>query len=154
LRVCVDYRELNKRTVKDAFSLPRLDETLDALVGAKYFSCLDLKNGYWQVEVSDQDKAKTAFSVGPLGFYQFNRMAMGLTNSPSTFQRLMQTCMGDLNLVICLLFLDDIIVFSSTFEEHLQRLEAVFQRLKEYGLKLKPSKCSFLQKEVRYLGHI
>jgi len=106
------------------------------------------------VEVADEDKAKTAFTVGTLGFFEFNSMPFGLTNSPATFQRLMQTCMGDLNLAICLLFLDDIIVFSSTFEEHIQRLEAVFQRLRDYGLKLKPSKCSFFQKEVKYLGHI
>lgn len=154
IRFCVDYRELNRRTIKDAYALPRIDETLDALAGAKYFSCLDLKNGYWQIELAEQDKQKTAFTAGPLGFFEFNSMPFGLTNSPATFQRLMHTCMGDLNLVICLLFLDDIVVFSSTWEEHIQRLEAVFQRLKDYGLKLKPSKCEFFKPEVRYLGHI
>jgi len=154
LRFCVDYRELNKRTVRDALSLPRIEETLDALAGAKYFSCLDLKNGYWQVEMAEKDKEKTAFTVGPLGFYEFNSMPFGLTNSPATFQRLMQTCMGDLHLAICLLFLDDIIIYSSTWEQHLERLEAVFRRLQEYGLKLKPSKCSFAKTEVKYLGHI
>jgi len=154
LRFCVDYRELNKRTVRDALSMPPIEETLDVLVGAKYFSCLDLKNGFWQIQMSEKDREKTAFSLGPLGFYEFDSMPFGLTNSPATFQRLMQTCMGDLHLAICLLFLDDIIVYSSTWEEHLTRLEAVFRRLKEYGLKLKPSKCNFVQTEVKYLGHI
>lgn len=154
LRFCVDYRELNRRTIKDALSLPRITETLDSLIGSKYFSCLDLKNGFWQIELAEEDKEKTAFTVGPLGFYQFNSMPFGLTNSPSTFQRLMQTCMGDLHLSICLLFLDDIIVYSRTWEEHLSRLEAVFQRLRNYGLKLTPKKCHFAKTEVKYLGHV
>ncbi|KAL5020815.1 hypothetical protein ScPMuIL_002102 [Solemya velum] len=154
LRFCVDYRELNRRTIKDALSLPCITETLDSLIGSKYFSCLDLKNGFWQIELAEEDKEKTAFTVGPLGFYQFNSMPFGLTNSPSTFQRLMQTCMGDLHLSICLLFLDDIIVYSRTWEEHLSRLEAVFQRLRNYGLKLTPKKCHFAKTEVKYLGHV
>ena len=154
LRFCVDYRKLNSRTIKDSHPLPRIDETLDSLAGAKYFSSLDLKAGYWQVEVAEADKAKTAFTAGPLGFYEFNVMPFGLVNAPATFQRLMQATLGDLHLNQCLLYLDDIIVFSKTFDDHLTNLERVFQRLKDANLKLKPSKCSFLHQEVKYLGHL
>ncbi|MCG7874805.1 MAG: RNase H-like domain-containing protein, partial [Candidatus Thiodiazotropha endolucinida] len=154
LRFCIDFRKLNARTVPDAYSLPRIDETIDCLAGSKYFSKLDLRASYWQVPVREQDKNKTAFSVGPLGFYECNRMAFGLTNAPSTFQRLMERCMGELNLRDCLIFLDDIIVFSKTFEEHCQKLEAVFSRLSQHNLKLKGSKCELFRDRVKYLGHI
>lgn len=116
--------------------------------------CLDLRAGYWQVELEEDDKKKTAFTIGNLGFYEFNAMPFGLTNSPATFQRLMERCLGDMQYRDCLVYLDDIIVFSSTIEEHISRLQSVFQRLKEFGLKLKPSKCHFLQEKVKYLGHI
>ena len=115
---------------------------------------MDLKAGYWQVEVAEIDKPKTAFTAGPLGFYEFNVLPFGLSNSPATFQRLMQASLGKLHLNQCLLYLDDIIIYSKTFEEHLQNLERVFSKLKEANLKLKPSKCFFLYKEVKYLGHL
>ena len=143
LRFCIDFCKMNNRTVRDSYNLPRIDDTIDTLVGAKYFTKLDLRSGYWQVEMEKSDKAKTAFSVGNLGFYECNCMALALTNAPATFQRLMERCMGELNLKECLIFLDDILVFFQNFEEHLERLEAVFSRLKEHGLKLKPSKCEF-----------
>ena len=95
------------------------------MIGAKYFSKLDLRSRYWQVEVKEEDKEKTAFTVGNLGFYKCNRMAFGLTNAPATFQRLMERCIGDLNLKECLMFLDDILTFSETFEDHLSKLEAI-----------------------------
>uniref|UniRef100_A0A669EDN0 Gypsy retrotransposon integrase-like protein 1 n=2 Tax=Oreochromis niloticus TaxID=8128 RepID=A0A669EDN0_ORENI len=114
---------------------------------------MDLKSGYYQIEMEECDKPKTAF-VCPLGFYEFNRMPQGITNAPSTFQRLMERCMGSLNLKEVLVFLDDIIVFSSTLEEHETRLLRVLQQLREHGLKLSPQKCSFFQSSVRYLGHI
>ena len=104
LRFCIDFRKLNGRTVKDAYTLPRIDDTMDTLLGAKYFSKLDLRSGYWQVEMKEEDKEKTAFTVGNLGFYECNRMAFGLTNAPATFQRLMERCMGELNLKECLIF--------------------------------------------------
>ena len=154
LRFCIDFRKLNARTIKDAYSLPRIDETIDSLAGSKYFSKLDLRSGYWQVEIKEEDKFKTAFTVGPLGFYECNRMAFGLTNAPASFQRLMERCMGDLNLKECLIYLDDIIIFSKTFDEHMKPLEACFERRKQHGLKLKGSKCEFLQRETQYLGHI
>ena len=137
LRFCVDWRKLNNRTRKDAYMLPRFDDTIDVLSSAKFFSKIDLHSAYWQVEVEEEDKPKTAFSVGPLGFYEWNRMGFGLTNAPATFQRLMEKCMGDMHLKECLIFLDDILIFSTTFEEHLQRLEAVFQRLDQHHLRLK-----------------
>ena len=154
LRFCIDYRELNSKTIRDSCTLPRIDDTIDCLIGAKYFSKLDLLSGYWQCELAEEDKEKTAFSVGPLGFYEANRMPFGLTSAPATFQRLMETCMGDMNLMECLIFLDDVLVFSSTFEEHLERLEGVFQKLETHGLKLKPSKCEFFKTSVHYLGHV
>ena len=109
---------------------------------------------YWQVEIADEDKPKTAFLVGQLGFFECNRMPFGLTNAPATFQRLIESCMGDLHLTQCLLYLDDIVIFSDSYEKHLQRLDAVFQRLSEAGLKLKPSKCCLFQHSIKYLGHI
>ena len=127
---------------------------MDALSGSKYFSKLDLKAGYWQVGIKESDKYKTAFSIGPLGFYECNRMAFGLTNAPATFQRLIERCMGDIHLKECLIYLDDIIIYSQTFEEHLHRLENVFKQLELHGLKLKGSKCEFFKHQVNYLGHV
>ena len=154
IRFCVDFRKLNSKTITDAYPIPKVEETLHLLAGSKYFTKLDLRSGYWQVEIREDDKSKTAFHVGALGFYEFNRMPFGLCNAPATFQRLMERCMGDLNLYDCLIYLDDIIIFSSTFEDHLCHLEAVFSRLKQHNLKLKASKCEFLKSEVKYLGHV
>ena len=154
LRMCVDYRQLNNRTVKDSYALPRIEEILDTLAGSKYFSVLDMKSGYHQVEVLEEHKCRTAFTVGPLGFWEFNRLPFGLSNSPATYQRLMEQCLGDLNMKICAIYLDDLIIFSSTLEEHLDRLDQVLKRLKECNLKLNPKKCKFLQTKVKYVGHI
>lgn len=153
VRLCIDYRKLNLQTIKDAYALPNLEETFSALTGSKWFSVLDLKSGYYQIEVEEADKPKTAF-VCPLGFWEFNRMPQGVTNAPSTFQRLMEKCMGNVNLKEALVFLDDIIVFSETLEQHEIRLLHVLSRLKEYGLKLSMEKCKFFQTSVKYLGHI
>ena len=154
IRLCIDYRKLNLRTIGDAYPIPRIEDSLHLLVGSRYFTKLDLKAGYWQVELKEEDKAKTAFHVGNLGFYECNRMPFGLCNAPATFQRLMERAMGDINLRDCLIYLDDIIIFSDTFENHLDRLDAVFQRLHQYNLKLKASKCEFFRSEVTYLGHV
>jgi len=105
------------------------------------------------VSVDEEDRAKTAFST-PMGLYEFKRMPMGLVNAPATFQRLMQTVFGDQVFEKLLICLDDIIVFSTTFEEHLTGLHSVFERLRAHGLKLKPKKCCLVRKQVRYLGHI
>ena len=143
---------MNSRTIRDAYQLPRIEETLDNLSGSAWFSSLDLQSGYWQVEMEEADRPKTAFSVGNLGFFECNRMPFGLTNAPATFQRLMERTLKDLP--NCLCYLDDIIIHSASFEEHLERLAAVFERLRQVGLKLKPSKCSLLRKRVQYLGHV
>ena len=154
IRFCLDYRKLNSRTHKDAYAIPRIDDTLHLLSGSRYFTKLDLKAGYWQVEMAEEDKEKTAFQVGNLGFFECNRMPFGLCNAPATFQRLMERCMGDMNLKECLIYLDDIVIFSQTFEEHISRLHAVLERLKIHNLKLKASKCEFMKDEVSYLGHV
>ena len=153
-RLCTDLRSLNSRTIKDSYSIPRLEDTLDKLAGAKFFSCIDLKNGYWQVEIEESDKHKTAFSVPGLGFYEYNDMTFGLCNAPATFQRLMEQVLYDLNNKICAIYLDDILIWSSSLDEHLERLDADFKRLAEAGLKLKPSKCSFFKDKVGYLGYV
>ena len=152
-RFCVDFRRLNDLTRKDAQPLPRIDDTLDALTGACWFSTLDLASGYWQVEVDPDDREKTAF-VTPFGIHQFRVMPFGLCNAPGTFQRLMELVLAGLNWTTCLVYLDDIIIFSRTVEEHLQRLQEILERLKNAGLKLKPSKCHLLRKSVKYLGHV
>uniref|UniRef100_A0A671UWP7 ribonuclease H n=1 Tax=Sparus aurata TaxID=8175 RepID=A0A671UWP7_SPAAU len=153
LRMCVDYRQLNSKTRKDAFPLPRIEESLDALSGACWFTTLDLASGYNQVPVTESDKPKSAFCT-PFGLLEWNRMPFGLCNAPSTFQRLMQCIFGDKQCESLLLYLDDIVVFSSTVEQHLERLRVVLDRLQKEGLKAKLSKCSFFQKEVHYLGHV
>ena len=154
LRFCIDLRKLNDRTVKDAQTLPRIEESLDSLNGAVIFTCLDLKSGYWQVEFDEESKAYTAFMVGPLGFYECIRMPFGLTNAPAMFQRLMESCLGGLHLNWCIIYLDNIIVYSKTPEEHIERLDGVFAKLRGAGLTLKPSKCEFLKSRITYLGHI
>ena len=118
------------------------------------FSTLDLTSGYWQVEMAEECKPYTAFTFGPLGFFECETILFGATNAPATFQRLMEDCLGDLNMNWCIVYLDDVIVFNKTPEEHLERLEAVFQKLSAAGLKLKPSKCTFFQTEIAYLGHL
>lgn len=153
IRMCVDFRKLNSRTTRDAYPIPRIEESLDALGKAKYFSSLDLMSGYLQVEVVGGDQPKTAFTT-PMGLFEYTRMPFGLMNAPATFQRLMNTVLGDLNLSEVLIYLDDVIVFSDSIEEHVARLKHVFHRLRKHGLKLKPSKCHLLLEQVKYLGHV
>lgn len=153
LRMCVDYRRLNAKTRKDAFPLPRIEESLDSLAGARWFSAMDLASGYNQVPVAEKDRAKTAFCT-PFGLFEWNRMPFGLCNAPGTFQRLMQRLFGDQQCQTLLLYLDDIVIFSSTVAQHLERMDVVLGRLQREGLKAKLSKCAFFQREVHYLGHV
>ena len=153
LRLCVDYRLLNGKTRKDAFPLPRIEESLDALSGARWFSTMDLASGYNQVPVTEKDKPKTAFCT-PFGLFEWNRMPFGLCNAPSTFQRLMERIFGAQHCQSLLLYLDDVVIFSSTVDQHMERLDAVLERLKQENLKAKLEKCSFFQEEVGYLGHV
>lgn len=152
MRFCVDYRKLNDITKKDSYPLPRIDDTLDTLSGATWFSTLDLKSGYWQVEMEQGDKEKTAFTVGT-GLWQFNVMPFGLCNAPATFERLMEHVLRGLAWNTCLVYLDDIIVIGKSFDEHLERLREVFQRLRGANLKLSPKKCELFKDRVKYLGH-
>ncbi len=152
-RFCVDYRRLNDVTIKDAYPLPRVDESLDQLSGSKWFSCLDLSSGFWQVETEPEDRQKTAFATRT-GLYEFNVMPFGLCNSPATFERLMETVLAGLHWQICLIYLDDIIVTGKTFEDMLRNLEIIFQRFEQANLKLKPRKCHLFKKEIEFLGHI
>ena len=153
LRFCVDYRRLNELTVPDSHQLPRIDDTLDALGGSTWFSTLDLKSGFHQVSIAEEDRPKTAFSIPGSGLWQWRVLPFGLINSPSVFERLMERVFAGLTFLILLIYLDDIIVFSKTFEEHLINLRKVFERLKEANLKLNSKKCKLLCRKVSFLGH-
>ena len=144
-RFCIDYRKLNAVTRKDSYPLPRFDDALDSLSGCKYFSTLDLQSGYHQVAMHPDSKYKTAF-IRHAGLYEYNVLSFGLTGAPPNFQRLMSRILHGLEWKICLIYINDIIIFSKSFEEHLSLLSLVFQRLQEANLKLKPSKCHFCQK--------
>ena len=153
-RFCHDFRKVNAMTHCDAYPLPQIDETLDSLAHASVFTTLDLASGFWQVELEESAKEKTACST-PGGHYEFiNVMPFGLTNAPATFQRLMECVIAGLTPTQCLIYLDGIIVFGTTFEDHLSHLEHVLTKLGEAGLRLKPSKCHFALPQVQYLGYL
>jgi transposase InsO family protein len=152
-RVCVDYRTLNNRTKKDAKSLPRIDETLESLAGASWFTALDLMSGFWQVEMEEKSREYTAFTAGPLGFYQFKRLPFGLSNSGSGFQRMMEKVLKEHLHKDCLVYIDDIIIYSTDFQTHLEKLDRVLKTLQKHNLKLKMKKCMFMERELTYLGH-
>lgn len=153
IRMCIDYRTLNSRTIPDQYTTPRIEDALDCLTGSRWFSVLDLRSGYYQIEMASEDKEKTAF-ICPLGFYQFERMPQGISGAPATFQRLMERAVGDMHLLQVIVYLDDLIVFGRTLEEHEERLMKVLDRLEEFGLKLSVDKCQFCQPSVKYVGHI
>ena len=153
LRFCIDFGKLNSLTVKDSHPLPHICETLESLTGAAHYSTFDMNSGFWQVPMDEEFKQYTAFTLGSMGLYECESMPFGLCNTPPTFQRLMQNCLGELNLTYCLIYLDDVIVFSEMPEEHLRRMHVVFDRLCEHGLKLKPSKCEVFKSEINYLAH-
>ena len=153
LRFCIDFRHLNTCTKKDSYRIPKCPETMESLVGARYFSTMDLKSGFWQVKVSEDSCQYTAFTVGSMGVYEFLQMQYSLCNTPATFQCLMQNCLGELNLSFAMVYLDDVIVYSEMPEDHLTWLQAVFDHFAHHGLKLKLSKCHFFKEEITYLGH-
>ena len=152
-RFCVDYRKLNNVTRRDAYPLPRIDESFDTLAGTKYFTTLDLASGYWQVEMEEADKPKTAFSTRS-GLYQFRVMPFGLSTAPATFERLMEIVMRGVQWKRCLVYLDDVICIGRTAGEALENLACVLERLRRAGLKLKPGKCELFRKQVNFLGHV
>jgi len=153
IRFCIDYRKLNAVTKKDSYPLPRIDDIFDQLAGNSWYSTLDLKSGYWQVKIRPEDKEKTAFSVGN-GLWQFKVMPFGLCNAPATFERVMERVLQEYNSKICLVYLDDVIIFGKTFEEMIQNLKKVLSRLREVNLKVNPKKCILFSQKVKYLGHI
>ncbi|TPX51269.1 hypothetical protein SeLEV6574_g00360 [Synchytrium endobioticum] len=152
MRFCVDYRKLNQITKKDVYPLPRIDDAFDALGGSNYFSVFDLKSGYWQIPIAEADKEKTAFTSHE-GLFEYNVMPFGLTNAPATFQRLMDVVLSGLKWQSCLVYLDDIVVFSKTFTQHIDDIRRVFDRLKQHRLRLNGSKCHICCKQIIYLGH-
>ena len=153
LRFCVDFRRLNTITRKDVYPLPRVDDIFDTLNGACYFTSLDLASGYWQVELNDDAREKSAFATYH-GLYEFIRMPFGLCNAPATFQRVMQAVLAGLEWQSCFVYLDDVLIASRTFDERLTHIREVFVRLRAAGLRLKPKKCLFHREEVPYLGHV
>ena len=153
LHFCVDFRGLNAQTKKDSYPLPRIQEALESMASAAHFSSMDLKSRFWQVKMVSGSQSYMAFTVGNLGFYEFTRMPFRLCNMPATFQRLIQNTLGELNLTYCIIYLDDVIVFGCTEEEHLEHLRVVFEHFREFSLKLKPSKYNLFQSEIIYPAH-
>ena len=145
-KFCIDYRKVND-------PLPRVDDTLDTLVGSKYFSTLDLASGYWQVEAAENNQPKMAFTT-PVGLFQYRVMPFGLCNALATFQRLMDRVLSGLKWSTCLVYFDDIMVVGTSFADHLSNIGGILARLRGAGLKLKPGKCRLCQKRVAFLGHI
>ena len=152
IRLCVDYRKLNSATPMDAYPMPRTDDLIDKLGKARYITTLDLTKGYWQVPMADKDKRKTAFTT-PKGLFQFCVMPFGLNGAPATFQRMMDKIMQGLEAYVAE-YIDDIIIFSETWKDHVKHVREVLQRLRDNNLTAKPKKCKFGMRECTYLGHV
>jgi hypothetical protein len=152
LRLCIDYRGLNEVTRKDAYPLPRVDDTIDELKDANFYTHLDFASGFWQVRVRDQDIHKTAFQTHD-GLMEWVAMPFGLCNAPATFQRMMNDILRDFLHKFVTVYLDDVCIYSRTLEEHLEHQRLVLQRFKEEGLKLRLKKCLFGLQEMEYLGY-
>ena len=154
IRLCVDFRKLNAISIHDSFPLPHVEEALQAVQAAVWFSSFDLAQGYLQMAMEEEDIEKTTFRTGSSGLYKFTRMPFGLTNAGASFCRLMEMCIGDQQYVTLLFYLDDICIFAETANQMLDRIELIFSRLKEFNLKIKPKKSHFFQTSVTFLGHI
>lgn len=152
-RIVVDYRKVNEKTIDDKYPIPNITDILDKLGRCQYFTTLDLASGFHQIEMATEDISKTAFNVEN-GHYEYVRMPFGLKNAPATFQRVMDNVLRGLQGEICLVYMDDIIVFSTSLQEHMVNLSKIFQRLRETGFKIQVDKCEFLKKEVDFLGHV
>jgi len=152
-RFCIDYRRVNAVSKKDAYPIPDIQDALDNLRGSRYFATIDLLSGYWQLGMTDRAKERSAFCTRR-GLFHFTRMPFGLSGSPGSFCRLMSIVLRDLLWVICLCYLDDIVIYARSPEELLERLRTVLDRLREVGLKAKPSKCELFRTEIKFLGHL
>jgi hypothetical protein len=152
-RFCVNYKPLNDITKKDNYLLPRIDEMLDALQDAQWFTTLDLASGYWQIKVKKEDQKKTAF-ITKFGIYEFKVMPFGLYNAPATFQRTIDKVLQGIKDKFVLVYLDNVIIFSKTFEKHIQHVKEVMKRVRDANLKLKVEKCYFAAKELQFLRHV
>ena len=153
LRFCVDYRRLNSVSKRDSYPLPRLDDCLDSLGNAQYFTTLDCNSGYWQIPIAKEDQQKTAFTTHT-GTFEWNRMPFGLCNAPATFQRTLDIMLSGFRWKTCLVYVDDVVIFSSSFDEHLDHVRQILTVLKKGGLSLKLKKCVWFSPTVDYLGHV
>ena len=154
IHLCIDFRKLNAILVRDSFPLPRIEEALQAVQAAIWFTSFDLAQGYLQLAMEEEDIQKTAFRAGSSGLYEFTRMPFGLTNTGASFCHLMEMCIGNQQYVTLLFYLNDICVFAETTDQMLDRVQLVFNRLKEFNLKIKPKKSHFFQAKVGFLGHV
>ena len=148
----MDYRALNAVTKTDPFPLPNINDTLNDLSGSKIFTTIDLQSGFWQVKMAPEDRDKTGFSFEE-GHFRYIKMPFGLKNAPSTFSRMMKIILNDLLGATCLAFIDDVIIHSKDFDQHVLDCAKVLGRLKEAGLKIKGKKCVFGSKSIEFLGH-
>ena len=151
-RFCVDFRKLNEITVPDKYPLPRIEDLFDTIAHQHIFSSMDLLSGFWQLPVAEEDRHKTAF-ISSRGLFEFLVMPFGLTNAPPSFQRAMDAVLAGFKWLFCMVYIDDIVVFSATIDEHLSHLHKVFTRLRDYNLKLKPSKLQLFHTDLPFLGH-
>ena len=154
IHLCMDYQKLNSIMVRDAFSLPRIDKALQAVHSSNWFSSFDLVQGYLQLAMEESDIKKTVFRASSMGLCEVTHMPFGLSNAGSSFCHLMEQCLGDQQFVTLLLYLDDICIFAPTIDDMLDQIELVFNRLKQFNLKIKPKKCQFFNASVLFLGHI
>ncbi|GET58687.1 hypothetical protein GLOIN_2v1765994 [Rhizophagus irregularis DAOM 181602=DAOM 197198] len=152
-RFCIDYRKLNKVTITDAYPLPRIDEQLERISSGKWFTSLDLASGFNQIEMAEEDIEKTAF-ICSAGLYEYNVMPFGLTNAPASFQRLMDKVLKEYLNEFVIVYIDDIMIYSKNFEDHLKHIKLVLEKLKEASLILKLKKCIFGKTEIEFLGHV
>lgn len=150
-RLCIDFRALNKKTIKEHYPLPRIDDQLDNLSGYKYYTALDLASGYYQIPMSDASKHLTAF-VTPDGHFEFNRMPFGLLNAPSTFQRAINNILGNARFKQAFAFMDDVIMPSKWISEGFEKLRKTLDLFRASGITLKLSKCNFFMRSIDYLG--
>ena len=152
-RFCIDYRRVNAVSKKDAYPIADIQDTLDNLQGSRYFATIDLLSGYWKLGMTDRAKERSAFCTRR-GLFQFTRMPFGLSGAPGSFCRLMSIVLRDLLWVVYLCYLDDILVYARSPQELLERLRIVLDRLRDVGLKAKPSKCELFKTNIKFLGHM